>query len=72
MALADDVKAALSLLGAEEGDPVVDFLLDPGAAGRALDAVPEHGGLVVRVQPELGPPADGFGPKPVDPVWVRV
>lgn len=72
MAFAEDVKAALDLLGAEERDPVVDFLLDPGAAGRALDALPEHGGLVIRVAPAHAAAASGYGPAPVDPRWVRV
>jgi len=72
MSLAEDVGAALALLGAEERDPVVDFLLDPGAAGRALDALPEHGGLVIRVAREHAAPADGYGPSPVEPSWVRV
>lgn len=72
MALAEDVAKAIALLGGPEGDPVVDFLLDPGGAGRALDAVPDHGGLVIRVMPELGAGAGGHGPVPADPVWVRL
>jgi hypothetical protein len=72
MSFADDVKAALALLGGPESDPVVDFVLDPGAACRALDAVPEHGGLVLRAHPEHAAAAPGYGPSPVDPVWLRV
>jgi len=72
MSFAEDVQAALALLGGPEGDPVVDFALDPGAACRALDAVPEHGGLVLRAHPEHAAGAPGYGPAPVEPVWVRV
>jgi hypothetical protein len=72
MALAVEIKAALSLLGGPEGDPVVDFLVDPGAACRALDALPEHGGLVIRAGAEHGAAAAGYGPVPAPPVWVRV
>ncbi|APR78961.1 Hypothetical protein A7982_04308 [Minicystis rosea] len=72
MALAHDIEAAIELLGGPKDDPVVDFLLDPGAACRALDALPEHGGLVIRVAPEPAAGGAGYGPVPVDPVWVRV
>lgn len=72
MAFAQDIKAALELVGAAEKDPVVDFIMDPGAACRALDALPEHAGLVFRALPELGEDAGGHGPLPADPVWVRL
>jgi hypothetical protein len=72
MAFAQDIKAALDLVGAAEKDPVVDFIMDPGAACRALDALPEHAGLVFRGLPALGEDAGGHGPLPADPVWVRL
>ncbi|MFT3770456.1 MAG: hypothetical protein QM820_33935 [Minicystis sp.] len=70
--MAEDIAAALDLLGGPKDDPVVDFLVDPGAACRALDALPEHGGLVMRAAPALAAPAAGYGPVPADPVWVRI
>lgn len=72
MGLHEDVEAAIAMLGGSEGDHVVDFLVDPGAACRALDAVPEHGGIVLRVAPEAGAAAAGYGPAPVMPLWIRV
>jgi hypothetical protein len=72
MGLADDVGRAIALLGGPDTDPVVDLLADPGAGARALDALADHGGLVLRASPELGAAAPGYAPLPVDPVWVRV
>lgn len=72
MTFAAEIQAALSLLGAAEGDRVVDFLVDPGGARRALDDVKDGGGLVIRAMPEHAPAADGYGPAPVDPVWIRI
>ncbi len=72
MALAADVHAAIALLGGPEGERVVDFLVDPGTACRALDAVPEHDGLVVRAASEVGGAAPGYGPAPAAPWWIRV
>jgi hypothetical protein len=72
MGFSADVAAAIALLGGPEGDRVVDFLVDPGAACRALDAVPEHSGLVVRAAPEAGAAAPGYGPPPVAPLWIRL
>jgi hypothetical protein len=69
---ADQVRAAIATLGEPDGDPVADFLVDPGAACRALDAMPEQGGLVVRVEPEVGAAAPGYGPPPAAPLWIRV
>ena len=63
---------AIATLGGPETDPVVDFLADPGGACRALDAVPEHGGIVVRVAGEGGSAAPGYGPTPGAPLWIRV
>jgi hypothetical protein len=69
-----DFAAVVAMLGGPAEDPAVDFLVDPGAACRALDALPEHGGLLVRAAPPSPSPAGGasHGPAPVDPVWIRV
>lgn len=72
MAFAEDIKAAIALLGGPDGERAVDFILDPGAAWRALDAVKDGGGLIVRAMREHGAQADGFEPTPVDPVWIRI
>ena len=72
MAFADDVKAAIALLGGPDGDRVVDFFADPGRACVALDEVPEHGGLVLLAAPALAPGAAGYAPAPADPTWMRV
>lgn len=72
MSFAEETRAAIALLGATERDPVVDFILDPGRARRALADVPEGHGLVIRAQPEHGAAGEGYGPKPVDPLWIRV
>lgn len=72
MRFADEVKAALEMLGGSERDPVVDFLADPGRAARALDALAEGDGLVLRAAPALGAAVAGYGPVPADPVWLRV
>jgi hypothetical protein len=72
MGFAADCEAAVALLGGPEGDRVVDFLLDPGAACHVLDAAPEHGGVVVRAAAEVGPAAPGHGPVPAAPFWIRV
>jgi hypothetical protein len=69
MGFGDEVKAAIATLG---GGPVVDFLVDPGAACRALDATPDGGALVVRVAPEAGAAAPGYGPPPAAPLWMRL
>src|SRR5262249_8291912 len=69
MGSGDEVKAAIATLG---GGPVVDFLVDPGAACRVLDATPEHGALILRVAPEAGAAAPGYGPPPVAPLWMRL
>src|SRR5579863_6330542 len=71
MGLAEDAGRAIALLGARKKDRVVDLIADPGAA-RALEALREHGGLVLRVVPELGDAAKGYAPAPRDPMWVRV
>ncbi len=71
MSKAPGVEAAIALLGGPASDPVVDFLVDPGAACRALDAVAEDGGIVVRAAPASPPAAAGYGPAPVAPVWMR-
>src|SRR6185437_9187905 len=55
-----------------QGEQVVDFLLDPGAACRALDALPEQGGIVLRAAPEATDGAPGYGPVPVSPWWIRL
>jgi hypothetical protein len=65
----DEVKAAIAALGDE---PVVDFLVDPGTACLALDALPSLGGLIVRIAPEIGTAAAGYGPPPAAPLWARV
>jgi hypothetical protein len=72
MSFADEVKTAVEMLGGKEDEPVVDFLVDPGAACRALDAIPEHGAIVVRVAPEMGLARGGYAPLPVAPVWIRL
>jgi hypothetical protein len=68
------LQATIALLGGPAGDPVVDFLLDPGAACAALLAADEHGGVVVRVAPDLGTTADdaSHGPVPRPPLFLRV
>ena len=72
MAFAEDVKAAMALLGGPDGDRVVDFVADPGAACAALDEVPEQGGLVLRALPPLELAAAGYAPSPLEPTWVRI
>jgi hypothetical protein len=72
MGFSGEIEAAITLLGGPEDDRVVDFLADPGGACRALDAVPDDGGIVIRAAAELGEPTEGFGPRPADPVWLRV
>ena len=74
MTLSADVSNALALLGGGNDDRVVDLLVDPGAGGRALDATPEHGGLVLRAAPDPGAtsPSPGYGPVPLPPLWLRV
>lgn len=72
MSFADEIRAAIALLGAEPADPVVDFILDPGRARGALGEVGDGGGLVIRALPEHAAAPAGYGPKPVDPVWIRV
>ncbi len=66
------VESVIAMLGGPAGEPVLDFLADPGAACRALDAAPEHGGVVTRVAPEMGAAAAGYGPAPAAPLWIRV
>jgi hypothetical protein len=72
MAFAEDINAAIALLGGPDGDPLVDFLVDPGRACAALDALPEHGGLVLRAAPALGAAVAGYAPAPADPIWLRI
>jgi hypothetical protein len=72
MSFEAEIQAALSLLGAAPGDRVVDFLVDPGSARRALDDVKEGAGLVIRAMPAHAPANEGYGPAPVDPVWIRI
>src|SRR5262245_52519639 len=73
MGLSREVDAAIAALGASVEDPATDFLVDPEAACRALDALPAGGLLVVRVAPELPPnAASGFCPAPAAPLWIGV
>lgn len=72
MGFAEDLKRAAGLLAGPEDEHVVDFLADPAGAYHALDALRADGGIVVRAAPELGVGGQGYGPSPVDPVWVRL
>jgi hypothetical protein len=70
---AHDIARVIAELGGPPGDPVVDFLVDPGAACAALDARADHEGIVARVFPELrGAAGPTHGPVPRPPLWARV
>jgi hypothetical protein len=70
MGLKDDVSSALASLGLQgsEGSEAVDAIADPGGAARALEGAV----AVLRAAPELGAAAQGYGPTPAAPVWVRL
>jgi hypothetical protein len=54
------------------GERVVDFLVDPGIACQALDALAQGSGVVLRAAPEAAAAAPGYGPVPVAPWWIRL
>jgi len=72
-----EVARALLLLGARSQEIAVDALVDPsGAAGvlasLAGSASAAEEGAILRVVPELAPSAEGYGPRPADPLWLRI
>jgi hypothetical protein len=70
---AHDIARVIAALGGPPGDPVVDFLVDPGAACGALDGRADHEGIVARVFPELAAAAlPTHGPVPRPAFWARV
>jgi hypothetical protein len=83
-----DVARALSLIGAEPSAAAADALADPAGAARRLEDLAtksegraeeargsgdgEGRRLVLRAAPEIGSDAPGYGPLPVEPVWVMI
>jgi hypothetical protein len=73
MKKAHDIARVIAALGGPADDPVVDFLVDPGAGCHAIDAIAERQGIVVRVAPDLTDSATAsHGPVPRAHLWVRV
>ena len=66
-----EVARSLSALGASPADRAIDAMTDPIGAARALadrGAAP----VLLRGAPELGAAAEGYGPAPADPAWIRI
>ncbi|EYF01721.1 hypothetical protein [Chondromyces apiculatus] len=66
-----EVAKALAALGGDASDLVIDGLADPVGAAKALS---ERGTkpVLLRAAPEMGAGMEGYGPTPVEPVWLRV
>jgi hypothetical protein len=69
-----EIARALRLVEADLRAPAADALADPRGALLRLSKL--AGGadksLILRAAPELGPAAEGYAPRPADPLWVRV
>jgi hypothetical protein len=67
-----EVARAIDAAGITADAVALDALADPAGAAAALRASTAGDLLVLRVAPPLGGGDDAFGPRPVDPAWLRL